>query len=102
MPSRILASTVNSTTTKAEVPAGRNFIISAPPRAPMTMMPSRPMLMTPECSEKQPPSATSSRTEAKISVYCSSSNITPSLLPQSRAGLPLPAAFHPAGPAGCS
>ena len=33
------------------------------------MMPSRPMLMTPECSEKQPPRATSIRTEAKIRVY---------------------------------
>ena len=66
--------------TRAGVPAGRNFIISAPPRAPMTMMPSRPMLMTPLCSEKHPPSATSTRTDAKIRVYWISSSITLCLL----------------------
>ena len=42
----------------------RYFIVSAPPRAPMTMIPSRPRLITPECSEKQPPRATRIRTEA--------------------------------------
>ena len=56
-------------TVSAEAPTGSHFIISAPPSAPNTMMPSRPMLITPECSEKQPPSATSINTEAKMSMY---------------------------------
>ena len=49
--------------------AGIYRMASAPPSAPMIMMPSRPRLITPECSEMQPPSATRIRTEAKISVY---------------------------------
>ena len=57
------------TMTKAEVLAGRYFMTSAPPRAPMTMMPSSPRLITPECSEKHPPSATSIRTDANNRVY---------------------------------
>ena len=69
MPSRMAASTTSTIITMALVPSGRNFIISAPPSAPMTMMPSRPMLITPECSEKQPPKATRISTEAKSSVY---------------------------------
>ena len=40
------------------------FMVNAPPRAPMTMIPSRPKLITPERSEKQPPNATSINTEA--------------------------------------
>ena len=47
---------------QTSVPAmGFNGIAAAflgglnPPRAPMTMMPSRPILMTPLCSEKHPP-----------------------------------------------
>ena len=43
--------------------------ISAPPSAPMTIIPSRPRLMTPECSEMQPPRATRMRTDANIKVY---------------------------------
>ena len=41
-------------------------------KAEISMMPSRPRLITPECSEKQPPRATRISTEAKIRVYCSS------------------------------
>ena len=69
IPKSMAISVEDSTTTTAAVPAGRYFIISAPPSAPNTMMPSRPILITPECSEKQPPSATSSSTEANISMY---------------------------------
>ena len=69
MPKTIAMTTVTIIITTEGTVSGRNFIASAPPSAPMTMMPSRPMLITPECSEKQPPSATRTRTEAKISVY---------------------------------
>ena len=68
-PMSMEARITSRTITKAEVPAGRYFMTRAPPRAPMTMMPSRPRLITPECSEKQPPSATSIRTDANSSVY---------------------------------
>ena len=42
------------------------FLASAYPAAPaiVIILPSRPRLITPECSEKQPPSATRMRTEA--------------------------------------
>ena len=43
---------------------GMYFMTSAPPRAPATMIPSSPRLMIPLRSEKQPPSATSSNTDA--------------------------------------
>ena len=76
-----------STMTSAGVSAGRNFMVSAPPSAPSTMMPSRPMLMMPECSEKHPPNATNRRTEAKMRVYCSKRIILPDLLSQRPPGL---------------
>ena len=69
MPMNMAARTQTTKTSHPAVPAGRYFIISAPPSAPKTMMPSRPMLMTPECSEKQPPRATSIRTEVNTSMY---------------------------------
>ena len=69
MPAMALAAMVARIMTGAPTETGMNFIASAPPRAPMTIMPSRPMLMMPERSAKQPPRATSIRTEAKISVY---------------------------------
>ena len=54
---------------------GRNFMARAPPSDPMTMIPSRPRLMTPECSEKQPPRATRMRIDANINVYWISNSI---------------------------
>ena len=69
MPHTTLAKITNRIMTTAAVPAGRYFIVSAPPKAPTTIIPSKPILMTPLCSEKQPPSATSVKTEAKINVY---------------------------------
>ena len=75
IPKIIAISVVRRMTTTTAVPSGMYFIISAPPSAPKTMMPSSPMLITPECSEKHPPSATSSRTDANISIYCSKSVI---------------------------
>ena len=80
MPRITAARTTSTIMPMSGSPAGANFIIRAPPRAPMTMMPSRPMLMTPECSEKQPPKATRMRTEAKIMVYWISSSIMLPLL----------------------
>ena len=69
MPDRALAKMVAKIMTGPPTETGINFIARAPPRAPMTMMPSRPMFTMPERSAKQPPRATSSRTEAKIRVY---------------------------------
>ena len=68
-PAMTAIATVQTIVENAEASAGRYFIISAPPSAPMTIMPSRPRLMTPECSEIQPPSATRMRTDANIKVY---------------------------------
>ena len=69
MPNKSAIRMVSRIIRNAEVSGGRYFIVSAPPRAPKTMMPSRPMLITPECSEKQPPRATNSSTDAKMSMY---------------------------------
>ena len=69
IPIRTLASTTSKITSGAAIPAGIYFIISAPPKAPITIIPSNPILITPLCSEKHPPSATSTRTEANINVY---------------------------------
>ena len=68
-PNTIALSSTTSTSSAPDITPVSARIASAPPSAPMTMMPSSPRLMTPECSEKQPPSATRMRTEAKISVY---------------------------------
>ena len=68
-PNAAAASRISRIRPNAGVEAGRNRMTSAPPSAPMIMMPSRPRLITPECSEKHPPSATRIRTEAKIRVY---------------------------------
>ena len=69
IPKTTLAKMTRTIITTAGEDAGRYFIINAPPSAPITMMPSKPMLITPLCSEKQPPSATKIKTEAKIKVY---------------------------------
>ena len=69
MPESIAAHTQMRKNKKPGISGGRYFMTSAPPSAPKTMMPSRPMLMTPECSEKQPPRATSISTEVKTRVY---------------------------------
>ena len=81
-PNRALTMTVVMTMTGAPTETGMNFSTRAPPRAPMTMMPSRPMLITPLRSAKQPPKATSIRTDAKIKVYWMSSVICPRPLPE--------------------
>ena len=60
--------------------AGSRFSAIVPTRPPMTIMPSSARLMTPECSEKQPPSATSIRTVAESSAYLSIRNILLHLL----------------------
>ena len=72
MPAATAARTVTTTISTGVVSAGRNRMARAPPSAPTIIMPSKPMLMIPECSEKQPPNATKSSTEAKIRVYCTS------------------------------
>jgi len=77
IPEITLARITSIITRGAAIPAATYFIIRAPPSAPITMMPSRPILMTPLCSEKHPPSATSTRTDANISVYWINNNITP-------------------------
>lgn len=59
---------------------GRRFSAIVPTRPPMTMIPSSARLMTPECSEKQPPSATSIRTVAESSAYLSIRSILLRLL----------------------
>ena len=51
-----------NTLAKALISGGRFTSTRSPMTPPMTMMPSRAMLMMPECSEKQPPRATSIRT----------------------------------------
>ena len=81
VPASTLASTTSTIMRNELVSALRYFIISAPPRAPMTMMPSRPMLITPLCSAKQPPKATRISTDAKIRVYWISNSITCRPLP---------------------
>jgi hypothetical protein len=69
IPTRTLVSTIRMNKTIPGVDAGINFIARAPPSAPITIIPSRPILITPLCSEKQPPRATRARTDAKINVY---------------------------------
>ena len=74
IPARAAASMARITISAGDViPA--ELITSAPPSAPMTIIPSRPRLITPECSEIHPPRATSISTEAKISVYWIRSSI---------------------------
>ena len=80
-PNKAAARMVQITITGAPMVTGINFMTSAPPRAPIHIMPSRPMLITPDRSAKQPPSATSSRTDAKIRVYCSRRTINLRPLP---------------------
>ena len=66
---KAMAARMDRMTSRGPGRAARLLMTSAPPRAPMTMMPSRPRLMTPECSEMQPPRATNVNTEEKMSVY---------------------------------
>ena len=80
MPKRMAARIATMTSSAEGSTVTRLLMTRAPPRAPMTMMPSRPRLMTPECSEIQPPRATSVSTEEKIRVYWMSSSITDRLL----------------------
>ena len=70
MPKSTLTRSTVRIITKAGVFGLIMFMARAPPSAPITIMPSSPMLIIPECSLKQPPSATSRRTAAKIKVYC--------------------------------
>ncbi len=101
IPTATLARITAKIITGAAIPAGRYFIINAPPKAPITMIPSKPMLITPLCSEKHPPSATSTRTEANINVYWINNNIMPyplsALLPL-LVPLPLPVRPRPSFP----
>ena len=69
IPTAILASITSRMITTAGRSGERKRSISAPPRAPITMIPSSPILITPLCSEKHPPSATRIKTEANINVY---------------------------------
>ena len=80
IPHAILASITSKIIRIAGVSGERNLSIRAPPRAPITMIPSSPMLMTPLCSEKHPPRATRIKTEANINVYWIKSNIMLRLL----------------------
>ena len=65
----ILTNKTSTTTTQAEVVSGRNLIVKAPPKAPITMVPSRPRLITPLRSANIPPNATRAKTEANTKVY---------------------------------
>ena len=69
MPKTMAARMATMTSSAGGRAVTRLLMTRAPPRAPMTMMPSRPRLMTPECSEMQPPRATNVRTEEKMRVY---------------------------------
>ena len=55
---------VSITIRAGAVPSGSKTIVNVPPIAPKTIIPSRPMLITPERSENIPPSATRMRTAA--------------------------------------
>ncbi len=95
MPAAALATSVVRIMTGAPpASTGKNFITSAPPRAPITMMPSKPILITPLRSEKHPPRATSISTEANRRVYCKS-KIMRCCLPSSVQASVLP--LHPSG-----
>ena len=62
MPATAAARIEMTTIIQAGVLAGSRVRVKTPATPPMTMMPSRAMLMMPECSLNIPPRATSIRT----------------------------------------
>ena len=64
IPTSAATTRVRITISPGGVVAGNKTIVIAPPIAPKTMIPSRPILITPERSENMPPRATKVKTAA--------------------------------------
>ena len=75
MPARAEIRIESTTIIQAGMEAGSMVRARTPATPPMTMMPSRAMLMMPECSLNMPPRATSIRTMPYSRVYLISNSM---------------------------